>query len=92
VRFVLVFELMPSLKTQFAAVVLLLAASAVAQSPGKKTPSVTLAPIDPVSVTRTSYVHTIHSLCPSAYSYSYDDVQGLHACAAKVKFEVTFCP
>src|ERR1700745_417488 len=42
---------MPSMKTQLAAIVVL-AASAFAQSPGKKSPSVTLAPIDPVTVTR----------------------------------------
>jgi hypothetical protein len=47
---------------------------------------------DPVSVNHTDYVAAIHSLCPSAYSYSYDDVQGLHACPAKAQFEVTFCP
>jgi Thaumatin family len=47
---------------------------------------------DPLSVTRTDYVHAIHALCPSAYSYSYDDVQGLHACPATTQFEVVFCP
>jgi hypothetical protein len=47
---------------------------------------------DPVSVNHTDYVAAIHSLCPSAYSYSYDDVMGLHACPAKTRFEVTFCP
>jgi len=45
-------QLMPRSKSQLAAVLLLFAATALAQSPGKKAPSVTLAPIDPVSVTR----------------------------------------
>jgi Thaumatin family len=47
---------------------------------------------DPLSVVHTSYVGLIHARCPSAYSYSYDDAQGLHACPSTTGFEVTFCP
>jgi len=47
---------------------------------------------DPVSVVHTSYVAAIHSMCPSAYSYAYDDAAGLHACPSDTGFEVTFCP
>lgn len=49
-------------------------------------------PGDPVSVVHTSYVAAIHAMCPSAYSYSYDDAQGLHTCPAAAQFEVVFCP
>ena len=47
---------------------------------------------DPMGVERTSYVDTVRTECPSAYSYSYDDAQGLHACNAPVGFELVFCP
>jgi hypothetical protein len=47
---------------------------------------------DPVSATRTKYVKAMHAMCPSAYSYSYDDEAGLHACPSDTAFEVTFCP
>ncbi len=47
---------------------------------------------DPMSVEHTSYVALIHTMCPSAYSYSYDDAMGLHACPADTAFEVIFCP
>jgi hypothetical protein len=47
---------------------------------------------DPMGVERTSYVDIVRTECPSAYSYSYDDGQGLHACPSAVKFEVVFCP
>ena len=40
----------------------------------------------------TSYVAAIHAMCPSAYSYAYDDANGLHACSSSTAFEVTFCP
>ena len=43
---------MQILKTQLVCAFVLGAVSALAQSPGKKSPSVTLAPIDPVTVTR----------------------------------------
>lgn len=46
---------------------------------------------DPVSVVHTDYVGVIHAGCPTAYSYSYDDAAGLHACPAATGFEVTFC-
>jgi hypothetical protein len=47
---------------------------------------------DPRSVTHTSYVAAVRSMCPSAYSYSYDDDAGLHVCPSNTQFEVTFCP
>ncbi|MDB4969770.1 MAG: hypothetical protein JWN44_5459 [Myxococcales bacterium] len=50
------------------------------------------APADPLSVVHTSYVAALHSMCPSAYAYSYDDAAGLHACPSDTRFEVTFCP
>jgi hypothetical protein len=49
-------------------------------------------PADPRSVEHTDYVAAIRRMCPSAYSYSYDDDAGLHACPSTVGFEVTFCP
>jgi hypothetical protein len=47
---------------------------------------------DPMSVTHTSYVAAVHAMCPTAYSYSYDDAAGLHTCSSQTGFEVTFCP
>ncbi|MEO7332092.1 MAG: RICIN domain-containing protein, partial [Minicystis sp.] len=47
---------------------------------------------DPVSVEHTHYVSAMRAMCPTAYSYSYDDAAGLHSCAADVGFEVVFCP
>ena len=49
-------------------------------------------PGDPVSVVHTRYVQTMRSMCPSAYSYAYDDHAGLHACPSETSFEVVFCP
>lgn len=43
-------------------------------------------------VVRTEYVNLIHSACPSAYSYAYDDEAGLHDCPSGTSFAVTFCP
>jgi hypothetical protein len=47
---------------------------------------------DPVSVVHTQYVDAIRSMCPSAYSYAYDDKAGLHNCPSDTSFEVVFCP
>lgn len=47
---------------------------------------------DPLSVVHTQYVAAMRSMCPSAYSYAYDDAAGLHACSSQTSFEVTFCP
>lgn len=47
---------------------------------------------DPRSVVHTDYVAALHAMCPSAYAYSYDDANGLHACPSDTRFEVTFCP
>lgn len=59
---------------------------------GCMTPEACRAPSDPRSVVHTDYVAAMHAMCPSAYAYSYDDANGLHACPADTKFEVTFCP
>ncbi|MCE9577674.1 MAG: thaumatin family protein [Deltaproteobacteria bacterium] len=56
------------------------------------TPDACRAAGDPASVVHTSYVALVHARCPSAYSYSYDDEAGLHACPSATRFEVTFCP
>jgi len=42
-------------------------------------------------VVSTQYVNLIHSTCPSAYSYAYDDEGGLHTCPVSTSFAVTFC-
>lgn len=47
---------------------------------------------DARSVVHTDYVNDMHAMCPSAYSYAYDDAAGLHNCPSEVGFEVTFCP
>ncbi|HEY6039777.1 MAG TPA: thaumatin family protein, partial [Kofleriaceae bacterium] len=47
---------------------------------------------DPASVVHTDYVAALHAMCPSAYAFSYDDANGLHACPPDTRFEVTFCP
>jgi hypothetical protein len=31
-------------------------------------------------------------MCPSVYSYAYDDADGLHTCPAQTRFELRFCP
>ncbi len=56
------------------------------------TPEACRAEADPLSVVHTSYVEAVHAMCPTAYSYSYDDAAGLHACRADTSFEVVFCP
>ncbi|MFT3768885.1 MAG: RICIN domain-containing protein [Minicystis sp.] len=47
---------------------------------------------DPVSVVHTQYVKAMAAMCPTAYSYSYDDAAGLHNCPSETGFEVIFCP
>jgi hypothetical protein len=49
-------------------------------------------PSDPVSVVHTQYVKAMGAMCPTAYSYSYDDAAGLHNCPSVTSFEVVFCP
>ncbi|MUG94121.1 hypothetical protein F7734_17690 [Scytonema sp. UIC 10036] len=41
---------------------------------------------------RTNFVRTVHQVCPTAYSYAYDDVNGLHDCPTQKSFDVTLCP
>jgi hypothetical protein len=43
-------------------------------------------------VASSAYVTRMHQMCPSVYSYAYDDAAGLHTCPAQTKFEVVFCP
>ena len=44
-------------------------------------------------VIRTSFVATVHKLCPSVYAYAYDDGIGLAKCPAGTRYHVTFyCP
>ncbi|MAQ17073.1 MAG: hypothetical protein CMN30_20050 [Sandaracinus sp.] len=43
-------------------------------------------------VTGTGYVNRLQTMCPSVYSYAYDDADGLHTCPAQTQFEVVFCP
>lgn len=43
-------------------------------------------------VVSTKYVALVHRTCPTAYSYSYDDLAGNHDCPNPVNFQVTFCP
>jgi hypothetical protein len=59
---------------------------------GCMTPEACRNPGDARSVVHTGYVAAVHSMCPSAYSYSYDDDAGLHVCPSNTQFEVTFCP
>lgn len=47
---------------------------------------------DPKSVVHTDYVDAMRAMCPTAYSYAYDDAAGLHNCPSTTGFEVTFCP
>jgi hypothetical protein len=56
------------------------------------TPDACRAPGDPVSVVHTKYVGAMHAMCPTAYSFSYDDAAGLHNCPSDTGFEVIFCP
>jgi hypothetical protein len=55
------------------------------------TPDECRAASDPLSVVHTQFVDVVHAGCPTAYSYSYDDAAGLHACPASTGFEVVFC-
>ena len=44
------------------------------------------------SVVKTEYVELIHRVCPSVYSYSYDDANGLHTCTGDgVSFTISVC-
>lgn len=49
-------------------------------------------PADPQSIVHSDYVAALRRMCPTAYSYAYDDTAGLHACPSEVSFEVVFCP
>jgi len=44
-------------------------------------------------IENTGYVKAVHTMSPGVYSYSYDDLVGLHACpAGKVIYTMEFCP
>lgn len=43
-------------------------------------------------VVETDFVNRLQDMCPSVYSYAYDDADGLHTCPAQTQFEVVFCP
>ena len=43
-------------------------------------------------VVQTKYVNLVRNKCPSAYSYSYDDLGGSHDCPPGTSFDVVFCP
>jgi hypothetical protein len=43
-------------------------------------------------VATTDFVTRLQTMCPSVYSYAYDDADGLHTCPASTRFEVVFCP
>jgi len=68
--------------------------------PESQAPGVNMCcPTPPISVeqcragpiVQTQFVKLVHSQCPSAYGYAYDDVNGLHNCPNNVDFTVTFC-
>lgn len=66
------------------------------QSPGIllccPTPPITVAQCRSGIIVQSEYVKLIRRDCPTAYSYAYDDENGLHACPNGVNFKVTFCP
>ncbi|MFO0696516.1 MAG: carbohydrate-binding protein [Polyangiales bacterium] len=43
-------------------------------------------------VVQSGYVNRLQTMCPSVYSYAYDDADGLHTCPAQTGFDVVFCP
>jgi hypothetical protein len=42
-------------------------------------------------VVQTQYVNLVRRVCPTAYSFAYDDEAGLHHCTSNTSFDVTFC-
>ena len=40
----------------------------------------------------TKYTSLVHSSCPTAYAYSFDDKAGSHDCTQGTTFDVVFCP
>jgi len=44
-------------------------------------------------IEKTSYVSAVHDMAPGVYSYSYDDLMGLHSCpSGTVVYTMEFCP
>lgn len=41
-------------------------------------------------VVQTEYVKLVRRICPTAYSYAFDDVQGSHDCLPRTNFMVNF--
>lgn len=42
------------------------------------------------AVVQTEYVNIVRRVCPTAYSFSYDDLAGLHNCPSTTSFVVNF--
>lgn len=48
---------------------------------------------EPSAILGTEYVQTVHSNCPAAYGYAYDDKTATIACSTSTEYTVTFyCP
>lgn len=66
------------------------------QSPGVDmccpTPPISSQQCNAGPVVNTQYVNLVRSTCPTAYSFAYDDTNGLHQCPGSTSFAVTFCP
>merc|ERR1712216_1067799 len=57
------------------------------------TPPLTPAQCSAGPVINTTFVETVHKLCPGVYAYAYDDGVGLSRCNAGPVYRVTFyCP
>jgi len=56
------------------------------------TPPVTPEQCSSGPVVQTNFVQTVRRVCPTAYSYAYDDQAGLHSCSTPTSFDVTLCP
>jgi len=68
-------------------------AAAQAQDYCCPTPPISSGACSSGPVASTSYVKLIHTRCPQAYAYAYDDANGNFTCPAGTKYEVTFyCP
>jgi len=55
------------------------------------TPPVSVAQCRAGPVVGTQYVGLVRQTCPTAYSYAYDDTNGLHNCPTATSFDVQFC-
>lgn len=55
------------------------------------TPPVSVGQCRSGRVLNTKYVDLVHTSCPKAYSYAYDDKGGLHHCSNPTSFIVNIC-